>query len=67
MTTTQMFLSNFVELIFARTFSFFEIFGLLVVSEISIRQDSLWWMCLYIPVLVISIFVQKKFENNSTV
>ena len=64
MTSIQMFLSNVVELIFAKTFSFFEIFGLLVVSEIAITQGSLWWMALYIPVIIISTLIQAHYELN---
>ena len=57
-------LINIIELFFERTFSFFEIAGLLTVTHISLASNSLWWMLLYVPVILISAVIQEYYRVN---
>lgn len=60
----QTFLDNVVEIFFVRAFSFFEIFSLLFVSHLAVTQNSLWWLILYLPIIIISTLVQMRYETN---
>lgn len=52
-----------IEIFFSSSFSFFELLSLYIVTNLTIRFDSLWWMLLYLPVVIISVIIQSRLNK----
>lgn len=46
---------------FVKEFSFFEVVSLITLTFLS-ANISFWWLLLYIPAILISVWVQTKYE-----
>lgn len=49
--------------VFVSSFSVFELLGLFFITRLVVDLDSLWWLLLYLPLIIISVLAQRHYDQ----